>query len=246
MPSMNSARSRAERSPSSSWSTSSRNPPATAGIARRAVASPSPSPAALHVADGCRGPLLARLRRIHPPDRRAHRRGLRPVVERDRRGIRARSRRPRAQAVASHATPGAASPLNWPVDGGGRLPVELVGPAGLTIARAISPAIAGFGVCRDLDGLTGLRRCAASNSSAASRRPDTFGRYQPGGCRRRASSAHSELPAPTCAGAADLMKTLASDEFTSNRSGNVRGNAAVETQKRPAVPRAGRQRNRRR
>ncbi|MFK4584325.1 hypothetical protein ABIF83_007802 [Bradyrhizobium ottawaense] len=47
--------------------------------------------AALPLADGCRGPLCASLRRIHPPDRRAHRRRLRPSLARDRRAILARS-----------------------------------------------------------------------------------------------------------------------------------------------------------
>ena len=69
-----------------------------------------PPPAALHVADGCRRPLFARLRRIHPPDRRAHRRGLRPAVERNRRR-RSRSIPTAASSRRSPpAIPGAASP----------------------------------------------------------------------------------------------------------------------------------------
>ncbi len=68
-----------------------------AAVVRRAVAAPTPASAALHVADGCRWPLRARLRRIHPPDRHAHRRRLRPAMERNRRDLRARSGGPRRQ-----------------------------------------------------------------------------------------------------------------------------------------------------
>ena len=53
------------------------------------------------------------------------------------------------------ATPGAASPLNWPVDGGGRLPVELSGLPVYDRTRNFA-GYRGFGVCRDLDGLARL------------------------------------------------------------------------------------------
>lgn len=45
--------------------------------------------------------------------------------------------------------------LNWPVDGGGRLPVELSGLPVYDRARNFA-GYRGFGVCRDLDGLTRL------------------------------------------------------------------------------------------
>jgi PAS domain S-box-containing protein len=58
------------------------------------------------------------------------------------------------KAVATHDTWSGIT-LNWPVDGGGRLPVEL---SGLPLYdRALNFAgYRGFGVCRDLDGLTRL------------------------------------------------------------------------------------------
>ena len=45
--------------------------------------------------------------------------------------------------------------LNWPVDGGGRLPVELSGLPIYDRARNFA-GYRGFGVCRDLDGLARL------------------------------------------------------------------------------------------
>jgi PAS domain S-box-containing protein len=51
--------------------------------------------------------------------------------------------------------------LNWPVDGGGRLPIELSGLPVFDRARSFA-GYRGFGVCRDLDGLArlaALRRC---------------------------------------------------------------------------------------
>ncbi len=55
--------------------------------------------------------------------------------------------------------------LNWPVDGGGRLPVELSGLPIFDRARGFA-GYRGFGVCRDLDGLARL---------AALRRYEFFG-----------------------------------------------------------------------
>jgi PAS domain S-box-containing protein len=55
--------------------------------------------------------------------------------------------------------------LNWPVDGGGRLPVELSGLPMFDRARNFA-GYRGFGVCRDLDGLARL---------AALRRHEFFG-----------------------------------------------------------------------
>jgi PAS domain S-box-containing protein len=57
-------------------------------------------------------------------------------------------------AVATHDTWSGIT-LNWPIDGGGRLPVEL---SGLPIADSAAnfAGYRGFGVCRDLDGLARL------------------------------------------------------------------------------------------
>ncbi|MGF6306100.1 PAS domain S-box-containing protein [Bradyrhizobium sp. i1.8.4] len=58
------------------------------------------------------------------------------------------------QAFASHDTWSGIT-LNWPVDGGGRLPVELSGLPVFDRSRNFA-GYRGFGVCRDLDGLARL------------------------------------------------------------------------------------------
>lgn len=58
------------------------------------------------------------------------------------------------QAFASHATWSGIT-LQWPVDGGGRLPVELSGLPVFDRNRTFA-GYRGFGVCRDLDGLARL------------------------------------------------------------------------------------------
>jgi len=58
------------------------------------------------------------------------------------------------KAVATHDTWSGIT-LNWPVDGGGHLPVELSGLPTFDRARNFT-GYRGFGVCRDLDGLTRL------------------------------------------------------------------------------------------
>ncbi|MCC8984544.1 histidine kinase dimerization/phospho-acceptor domain-containing protein, partial [Bradyrhizobium acaciae] len=58
------------------------------------------------------------------------------------------------QAFASHDTWSGIT-LNWPVDGGGRLPVELSGLPMFDRNRNFA-GYRGFGVCRDLDGLARL------------------------------------------------------------------------------------------
>jgi len=63
------------------------------------------------------------------------------------------------QAFATHNTWSGIT-LNWPVDGGGRLPVELSGlPMCRSRAEFCRPT-GGFGVCRDLDGLSRACRVA--------------------------------------------------------------------------------------
>ena len=59
-----------------------------------------------------------------------------------------------AKAIATRDTWSGIT-LNWPVDGGGRLPVELSGLPVYDRARNFA-GYRGFGVCRDLDGLTRL------------------------------------------------------------------------------------------
>jgi PAS domain S-box-containing protein len=58
------------------------------------------------------------------------------------------------KAVATHDTWSGIT-LNWPIDGGGRLPVELAGLPIFDRERNFA-GYRGFGVCRDLDGLTRL------------------------------------------------------------------------------------------
>jgi PAS domain S-box-containing protein len=58
------------------------------------------------------------------------------------------------KAVETHDTWSGIT-LNWPVDGGGRLPVELAGLPIFDRERNFA-GYRGFGVCRDLDGLTRL------------------------------------------------------------------------------------------
>jgi len=72
------------------------------------------------------------------------------------------------KAVATHDTWGGIT-LNWPVDGGGRLPVELSGLPIFDRARNFA-GYRGFGVCRDLDGLArlaALRRFELFSNPAA-------------------------------------------------------------------------------
>ena len=68
------------------------------------------------------------------------------------------------QAVATRATWSGIT-LSWPVDGGGRLPVELSGLPFFDAARNFV-GYRGFGVCRDVDALARL---------AARRRDEPFG-----------------------------------------------------------------------
>jgi len=59
-----------------------------------------------------------------------------------------------ANAIASHVTWSGIT-VSWPADGGDRLPVELTGLPEFDRARQFA-GYRGFGVCRDLDGLTRL------------------------------------------------------------------------------------------
>ena len=117
------------------------------------------------------------MRGIHPPDRSAHRRPLRPAMARDRRdpGLDPEGRV--MQAVATRETWSGIT-LDWPVDGGDQLPVELSGLPISDAARNFA-GYRGFGVCRDLDALARL---------AARRRNELFGE----------TAAPQESPAADC------------------------------------------------
>ena len=102
----------------------------------------APAPAALHVADGCRWPLLARLRRIHPPDRRAHRGRLRPAVARHRRKVFGLD--PEGRVVKASRHPRHLERHHAELAGRWRRPIagRTVRPADLRSRRGILPAIA--------------------------------------------------------------------------------------------------------
>ena len=85
------------------------------------------------------------------------------------------------EAFATHGT-WSGIILNWPVDGGGALPVELSGLPVFDRMRNFA-GYRGFGVCRDLDGLARL---------AALRRYEFFG----GAPVPQPASAHSVQPGP--------------------------------------------------
>jgi PAS domain-containing protein len=99
-------------------------------------------------------PLRARPRRIHPPDRPRTAAGFgRPwSVIADAFGLDPNGRV--LKAIASGDT-WTGVDLNWPVDGSGRLAVELSGLPIYDRARNLA-GYRGFGVCRDLDALTRL------------------------------------------------------------------------------------------
>ena len=63
--------------------------------------------------------------------------------------------------------------LQWPVDGGSRLPVEMSGLPIYDRARNFA-GYRGFGVCRDLDSPGAAGRVAAVNSSTTRRREMPF------------------------------------------------------------------------
>jgi PAS domain S-box-containing protein len=71
-----------------------------------------------------------------------------------------------ASAVATRDTWSGVT-LNWPVDGGGRLPVELSGLPTYDRQRNFT-GYRGFGVCRDLDALTGLAALSCVDFSSTS------------------------------------------------------------------------------
>ncbi len=96
--------------------------------------------------------------------------------------------------------------LNWPADGGGRLPVEL---SGLPVYDAVRnfAGYRGFGVCRDLDGLTRL---------AALRRFEAF-----------------SAPAPPQTHSADIVPAEPATNSATN-SPSVPDTRSADTTERPA------------
>ena len=118
--------------------------------------------------------------------------------------------------------------LNWPVDGGGQLPVEL---SGLPVYDRMQnfAGYRGFGVCRDLDGLArlaALRRFELLSESPAPQplSADTVGRGFAGASSCRGSASNVRY--------AQFAGAGFRSDFTPGRFGNTRGYA----QECPAVP----------
>jgi PAS domain S-box-containing protein len=106
------------------------------------------------------------------------------------------------RAVATHDTWSGIT-LNWPVDGGGRLPVELSGLPMFDRARQFA-GYRGFGVCRDLDGLARL---------AALRRYEVFSPApQPLSAQAGSTDLTKEAPAEASAASpSTLVSSIASE-----------------------------------
>ena len=152
--------------------------------ARRARADePTPASAALHLADGCRWPFLARpdefTRLIGAHTAAGFGRPWREIAETF--GLDPEGRV--VKAIATRDTWSGIT-LNWPVDGGGRLPVELSGLPVYDRTRGILPAIAASASAAISTAWRGLPRCAASNCRAPTRtegcRPASFRRIPAG------------------------------------------------------------------
>ena len=79
-----------------------------------------------------------------------------------------------ARAVATGSTWSGIT-LDWPVDGGGSLPVELTGLPIYDHAGRLA-GYRGFGVCRDLDGLTRLAALRRHEFFSTRRAAAAFGR----------------------------------------------------------------------
>ena len=80
------------------------------------------------------------------------------------------------KAVATHDTWSGIT-LNWPVDGGEPLPVELSGLPVFDRARNFA-GYRGFGVCRDLDALARLAALRRYELFAIRRAAGAFGRHR--------------------------------------------------------------------
>ncbi len=124
------------------------------------------------------------------------------------------------QAFATGATWSGIT-LNWPVDGGGTLPVEL---SGLPIFDAARNFIGyrGIGVCRDFDAiarLAALRLAELSGEMVTPQEPSAAPSAEPASV---ASPSSDELPEPIAA-ETSAAETSAAETFTSKRFGNARG-----------------------
>jgi PAS domain S-box-containing protein len=122
--------------------------------------------------------------------------------------------------------------LNWPVDGGGRLPVELSGLPVYDRARNFA-GYRGFGVCRDLDGLTrlaALRRYELfSAASAPQRLSADIVQADTGGQSAGQDPPASELPAEPDIAASDILDSPA--PIAAETSHQTDLETAVETPK---------------
>ena len=121
------------------------------------------------------------------------------------------------QAVATRATWSGIT-LSWPVDGGGRLPVELSGVPFFDAARNFV-GYRGFGVCRDLDALARLAALPPRNCSAKwPRRKNRRLRHlpsRPASHRLHPTNCLNRLPKITL-----TRRDFCCRDFTSNRFGN--------------------------
>jgi PAS domain S-box-containing protein len=124
--------------------------------------------------------------------------------------------------------------LNWPVDGGARLPVEL---AGLPIHdRAGNFAgYRGFGVCRDLDGLAQLAELRRNESFSNPPPPQTLSGVivQPNSAdivlTELGDSLAADLPAKSDVASSDMPEKPTSNAFESSQQTDLE--TAVETPK---------------
>ena len=124
------------------------------------------------------------------------------------------------QAFATGATWSGIT-LNWPVDGGGTLPVELSGLPVFDAARNFI-GYRGIGVCRDFDAiarLAALRLAELSGEMVTPQEPSAAPSAEPASV---ASPSSDELPEPIAA-KTFAAETSAAETFTSKRFGNARG-----------------------
>ena len=129
--------------------------------------------------------------------------------------------------------------LNWPVDGGGTLPVEL---SGLPIFDAARNFIGyrGFGVCRDFDAiarLAALRLAELSGELVTPQEPSAARSAEPASV---ASPSSDELPEQDLYCKEFYCRDFCRKAFTSKRFGNARGTSQRKRQGKRQGNRPGR------
>ena len=130
------------------------------------------------------------------------------------------------QAIATRDTWSGIA-LDWPVDGGERLRVELSGLPMFDRARNFV-GYRGFGVCRDLEGLARLDALRRTEFFSDPPSPPLSADIAQAGPAGDTSAAETDLPSSV----PELPASIANRDFTTNRFGTCRGNP----QKRPAIP----------